>query len=166
MLNNMHNLTDFYRSMLNLALMAIGEHPFVMKNARSLLFEGYKDQIFSLLQLVKNLVPAFAGMPDRMGFFYPQNLSCDGIYDIDSGIDNVDNVGKIWTWNGNSTLNYWFTKEANMINGSGAYLFNFCNNLCKDLKKLRLFLQTERCILRFLRNLALYECLCLQFVGK
>lgn len=124
MLNTVQNLSDFTKSMFNLALMAVGEHPFVFKDAKSILFAGYKDQIFTLLQLVKNLVPAFADMPDKMGFFYPKNVSCDGVYDIDSGIDNIDNVGRIWKWNGNSSLSYWHTPEANMINGSGKFVLN------------------------------------------
>uniref|UniRef100_A0A915L5G9 Uncharacterized protein n=1 Tax=Romanomermis culicivorax TaxID=13658 RepID=A0A915L5G9_ROMCU len=121
-LNNMPNMSNIVQSIFHVTLLAIGEHPFTAQKARFLLFEGYKDALFSLLQWLKYL-PQFRDVPDRMGFFYPKNETDDGTYKIYSGRDTVENLGKIMEWNGDDRLRVWNSDLCNKIKGSDGSLF-------------------------------------------
>lgn len=163
LLNSVQNMTQTVRTLLNSVLMILGERPFVAQNVSSLLFKGYKDPIFTLFTLAKKLRPDIPlNIPDKMGFFYPQNLSCDGTYVIDSGYGDVENVGKILLWNGNTSINDWLSPQANMINGSGKQYKKKKHSLRKQV---RLF-QMVLFILLFSKNLRSYRCLLRRRAGE
>lgn len=110
-----------------LVLNFIGEHPFISKiQAKQLLFEGYRDRIFDMINLIKKGL-----VPDRMGLFYGKNSTNDGLYEIRSGTDDPYSVGDIVNWQNHSALfwtKWWRTNcptcpQASMINGTGKCCF-------------------------------------------
>nr|KAG5697775.1 hypothetical protein BaRGS_026732 [Batillaria attramentaria] len=105
---------------------------------------GYEDP---LLKEAKDLLARFnISLPidDKFGLFYKQNGTDDGVYEIYSGIDTTDHFAEIVTWNGNESLSYWTTAQANAINGSDGTLYPpfvdtsqsyylFSSDLCRSL---------------------------------
>jgi hypothetical protein len=110
-------ILDFIGGLL---LRLVGEHPFVSNvTAKQILFEGYDDQIF---KLVNNFKPGL--LPAKMGLFYNRNGSEDGPYEIRNGVEDIKRLGEIITWQGREDLDglgWWNPNytEASMINGTG-----------------------------------------------
>jgi hypothetical protein len=83
-------------------------------------------------------------IPDMFGLFYNKNNSDDGVYQIYSGLDGVENFGKVVTWDYSSVLDYWNSNITNMINGSDGTIYPpfvnsadmkylFSSDLCRSL---------------------------------
>lgn len=106
---------------LELILNFIGESPFTRVQAKGILFEGYRDRIFDIINKIKK------GAPDRMGLFYGKNGTNDGLYDVKTGTDNAYDVGDIVTWQNHTSLllTGWWRRDcetcpqASLINGTG-----------------------------------------------
>ncbi|XP_028403811.1 lysosome membrane protein 2-like isoform X2 [Dendronephthya gigantea] len=83
---------------------------------------GYKDDKLNeahgiLTRLVKSRDPTFnIDLPTT--FALQENKSLN-MYTIDSGVDDVDNVGEYLLWNKHPNITCWNDKYANMMNGSG-----------------------------------------------
>jgi len=95
----------------------------VTKTAGELLFEGYEDDMVSL---AKSL-PFLAGeeIPfDRVGWFYMRNNSADltGWYNVDTGAQNIGNIGVLKYWNFEDTNNA-FDGECGKITGSAGEFY-------------------------------------------
>ena len=50
---------------------------------------------------------------------FQRNGSNDGVYQVYTGADDYMQINNIKTWKGMEHLEWWTTKEANAINGSG-----------------------------------------------
>uniref|UniRef100_A0A1I8C0J0 CD36 family protein n=1 Tax=Meloidogyne hapla TaxID=6305 RepID=A0A1I8C0J0_MELHA len=102
------------------------EKVFINVTVAELLFDGYEDE------LIKNIcskIPSICkalNVPERIGLFYGQNGTDDGLYEVNTGLNNVNLLDKVYSWNGQKgklTNNYWYGEQARMINGTDAELF-------------------------------------------
>lgn len=83
---------------------------------------GYEDTALSkahgiLIGLAKSRDPSFNMELPKM--FALQENKSSVLYTIDSGDDDVDNVGEYLLWNKKTNISCWSDKYARMINGSG-----------------------------------------------
>ncbi|XP_041359462.1 lysosome membrane protein 2-like [Gigantopelta aegis] len=98
-------------------------HMFLSLSVHDVLW-GYEDPLIKDLEdFIFNWTHKTIPFDDHVGLFYKKNGTDDGIYNIYTGSDDVDKFGVIATWNYNSSLNWWSTPYANMLNGSDGTLF-------------------------------------------
>ncbi|XP_059480400.1 protein croquemort-like isoform X2 [Neocloeon triangulifer] len=115
----------------------------VTKKVREYLFEGYEDPLISLA----DTLPALAQIDipfDRFGWFYKRNNSdeYDGFFNMDTGADDLNKVGRLRNWNYVNRTNY-FPSTCGMVNGSAGELWPpgqtktnismFSPDLCRSL---------------------------------
>jgi len=143
--------SPIYKSVIELALStAINESVFIEVPVSELLFDGYKDPLISKICdnfLLRDICKSF-GVPERIGLFYQQNNTADGTYEINTGLEEVSDLAKVYSWNGMSGSlhdNYWYGAQARMINGTNGELFKpflftnpnlqiFIGQLCRTLE--------------------------------
>ncbi|XP_046443721.1 lysosome membrane protein 2-like [Daphnia pulex] len=111
-----------------------GEHPFMTHTVREMLFEGWSLQpyvnILELLyeQLSNNTdltLPPLPELPEdpKFGFFYGRNGTNLGEFTIESGANDLNELGYIKKWNGKSSVEYWNDTFCNMINGTDGAIY-------------------------------------------
>jgi len=104
------------KGIISLLAEALGDSKvFVEHTAEEFLF-GYDDPIFDLVHDILAIVNI--DFPPNFGLFLGFNNSDDGLYLVKSGRNNIMDTNIIERWNGNKTLSWWSTPEANMINGT------------------------------------------------
>uniref|UniRef100_A0A1I7WMB8 CD36 family protein n=1 Tax=Heterorhabditis bacteriophora TaxID=37862 RepID=A0A1I7WMB8_HETBA len=102
------------------------ESPFITVTVGEALFDGYHDPLLDLVCNNHSLISALcqlAKIPARIGFFYGQNNTDDGLYEVHTGLGAPWNIGKLCTvevitWNNLTMLpeTTWQSKYARMIN--------------------------------------------------
>uniref|UniRef100_A0A3P9KWZ4 Scavenger receptor class B, member 2c n=1 Tax=Oryzias latipes TaxID=8090 RepID=A0A3P9KWZ4_ORYLA len=99
---------------------------------------GYEDGLLKALKLFR------PELDDVFGLFYKTNASNDGQYVFFTGQQSYEDFARVSTWNGESSLNWWTSKECNMINGTNGASFHpvitknellriFSSELCRSL---------------------------------
>ncbi|KHJ75468.1 hypothetical protein OESDEN_24916 [Oesophagostomum dentatum] len=73
------------------------ESPFVNVTVREALFDGYHDPLIDLVckNLVLQALCNALSIPHRIGFFYKQNNTDDGLYEVSTGLNAPWNIGKV-----------------------------------------------------------------------
>ncbi|VDN36329.1 unnamed protein product [Cylicostephanus goldi] len=64
---------------------------------REALFDGYHDPLIDLVcrrQILEQLCKALS-IPQRIGFFYKQNNTDDGLYQVSTGLNEPWNIGQV-----------------------------------------------------------------------
>ncbi|XP_035225553.1 protein croquemort-like [Stegodyphus dumicola] len=89
----------FYLGAINQVLQHTKSPVFVEKTVRSLLFDGYEEDIFMTVKDMGIEIPY-----EKFGWFFGKNNSHDGVYTIFTGKSNVGKYGYVDKWNGNSLL--------------------------------------------------------------
>ena len=117
-----------YKFAIQAVLTAVSrETAFIEVKAREALFDGYEDPIIS--SVCNNPVLKFlcdnGSIPKRIGFFYKQNNTDDGSYEIHTGLGEPSDIGKLFSWNNMTSLpnGTWDSPYARMINGSDGQTF-------------------------------------------
>ncbi|KAK6051529.1 hypothetical protein COOONC_10966 [Cooperia oncophora] len=75
------------------------ESPFIEVSVKEALYDGYKDPLLAAVCDKTPFLKALcvgAKIPDRIGFFYGQNNTDDGLYEVDTGRNDVYNIGKVF----------------------------------------------------------------------
>ncbi|KAH8864874.1 Lysosome membrane protein isoform 1 [Schistosoma japonicum] len=85
--------------------------PFVSLTPREIIW-GYQDSFLAGCMSLKTCDT------DRAGLMAQNNGTKVSNFVIDTGAYNISNVGKVLKYNGATSLNYWRTDYANMINGT------------------------------------------------
>ncbi|XP_026195987.1 lysosome membrane protein 2c [Anabas testudineus] len=127
----------FLANLISAYMRGTGEGLFTTRTVGELLW-GYED---GLLKALKKIQP---DLDDVFGLFYKTNASNDGEYVFFTGQQNYQNFARVDTWNGKSSLNWWTSKECNMINGTNGASFHpvilkdetlymFSSDLCRSL---------------------------------
>uniref|UniRef100_A0A914DUQ4 Uncharacterized protein n=1 Tax=Acrobeloides nanus TaxID=290746 RepID=A0A914DUQ4_9BILA len=104
------------------------ETAYITVNVSDLLFDGYKDPLVQKIcgkPIISDICKKF-GVPDRIGLFYGQNGTDDGVYEVNTGLEGIHSIGKVYSWNnmtGTLPKKYWYGDQARMINGSDGQLF-------------------------------------------
>ncbi|GMR41481.1 hypothetical protein PMAYCL1PPCAC_11676 [Pristionchus mayeri] len=103
------------------------ETPFVTIKVGEALFEGYEDPLISKLcnNPVLSWICTTAKIPKRIGFFFGQNDTIDGEYEVGTGKNGPSELGKMFSWNGSPSLpqSWWESPAARSINGTDGQLF-------------------------------------------
>lgn len=142
---------------LDFAFKSVGEELTVSTTARQIVFDGMKDPLLDWIQdnVVNKsgsfhvLYPFFKGTAvaefDKFAWFYKRNLSLtyDGLFNMMTGEDTLDNLGRIDKWNGRNYTSF-YTPPCNEVTGSAGELFSphlsrkdlvfFSSDLCMSAK--------------------------------
>nr|AMY96569.1 class B scavenger receptor [Portunus trituberculatus] len=126
-----------FQAFLDLGLKSVGEQLTVSTTARKLVFDGVKDPLLDWVQ--KNVVnkkgkyhilyPFFEGTAvaefGKFAWFFKRNLSLtyDGEFNMMTGEDTLDNLGRIDNWNGRNSTSF-YTPPCNEVTGSAGELFS------------------------------------------
>ncbi|CAH8648844.1 unnamed protein product [Schistosoma margrebowiei] len=102
-----NNLPGYYKVIFFLYTF----NAFVSKTPREIIW-GYQDPLMSVCLSSK------VCDTDRAGLMATNNGTKVSNFVIDTGAYNISNVGKVLEYNGVTSLNYWRTDYANMINGT------------------------------------------------
>uniref|UniRef100_A0AC35G9G3 Uncharacterized protein n=1 Tax=Panagrolaimus sp. PS1159 TaxID=55785 RepID=A0AC35G9G3_9BILA len=114
--NPKYNLSEFAQQVFGIGVMLLGEYSFVETEFGELVFDGYDDPLLSAAhsELVKFIALAFN-----------YNNTNDEEYWIDTGKNDVNNLGKVITWANLTFLpeTWYSSKQSRMINGSDSGTF-------------------------------------------
>ncbi|CAD5229429.1 unnamed protein product [Bursaphelenchus okinawaensis] len=121
---NVH-LTDTQLLMADLSSLLLGVYPYREVKVMDTLFWGYTDAMVDFLNSrLKNDLEKYLGKPilgfespqiDVLGFFPWYNNTDDGVYEAYTGADEIQDVGLLKSWAGNSTLGWWNSDYANNV---------------------------------------------------
>ncbi|XP_064114979.1 lysosome membrane protein 2-like isoform X1 [Macrobrachium nipponense] len=126
---------------LSSMLEVLKEKPVVAHTVGELMW-GYDDP---LLKIAKDILPPDKRLPfDKFGFFINKNGSTDGLFNVFTGEETMKKYGIIDSFNYMKKLDYWKTKECNMLNGTDGSIFPpgvtddtvlymFNDNLCRSV---------------------------------
>ncbi|ODM99400.1 Sensory neuron membrane protein 1, partial [Orchesella cincta] len=114
----------FMLSTLDDILSAKGESLFHTNRVREFLFDGFSiENYMELFSLpveafgVKTEIPARI-LDGDFGFFDDRNGTAEEIWTVGTGIRDKQNLGKIVSWNGKSSLDGWSDERCNKIDDS------------------------------------------------
>lgn len=83
-----------------------------------------KDDTFSLLKgVILMKISKLFCQQKIYNYLWKENASEFQNFTIMTGYDNAENVAKIVTWDGLEKLDFWYSHEANLINGTDATFF-------------------------------------------
>ncbi|KAL5021180.1 hypothetical protein ScPMuIL_000335 [Solemya velum] len=105
------------QELLSVVSTAGGEQLFFRKSVRDIVW-GYEDELIHTLQSIDK--DWFYS--DIVGYFINKNDTDDGVYTVFTGETDINKVGVINRYNGSSSLNFWTTPWANMVNGTDGTL--------------------------------------------
>lgn len=82
---------------------------------------GYYDPFLHMAQKFagKSMIPS-----DHFGFLMGRNGTTNGLYNTYTGAGNHSDLARIAYWNGTNAVSWWFSKWANMINGTDGTMFH------------------------------------------
>lgn len=114
---------------LNVFFRLMHEKLFVTTTVGQILFDGFSDPILDATHMgggisMPSFLPPGLAVYDKFGWFYKRNLSLtyDGLFNMHTGHDTLDNLGKIDWWNyGNETD--FFESPCNLVAGSAGELW-------------------------------------------
>ncbi|XP_072040616.1 platelet glycoprotein 4-like [Amphiura filiformis] len=108
------DLPDGIQDLWKLVHQLSGAEPLMELSIAELMW-GYDDPYLVLAQQIlgEDRVPS-----TKFGLFLNVNNTDDGLWNVFTGVDDINKVAKIDTWDGMSSLTWWNSEWANMINGS------------------------------------------------
>ncbi|KAE9553193.1 hypothetical protein FO519_003589 [Halicephalobus sp. NKZ332] len=121
------NSSSILRIVIEEAAILEQETAFITVKVGDLLFDGYKDKLVSAIcgkAIVKSICKAI-GIPERIGIFYGQNNTDDGLYEINTGLKDRSLLGNLYSWNNMTRLpdSVWYGPRARAIHGNDGQLF-------------------------------------------
>ncbi|KAL0266955.1 UNVERIFIED_CONTAM: hypothetical protein PYX00_009357 [Menopon gallinae] len=122
----------------------------VTSPANNWLFEGMDDRLLTYLSIIAKILHLQKNpFPERFGWFYKRNMSAtyDGRFLVETGADDIYNVGIMDRWNGVAKTKY-YDGECGMVNGTSGELFPpmktaeddidiFVSDICSSIKLYR-----------------------------
>uniref|UniRef100_A0A0K0EJ73 CD36 family protein n=1 Tax=Strongyloides stercoralis TaxID=6248 RepID=A0A0K0EJ73_STRER len=118
----------FLRNAIDVFLKTEHISPFINVTVREALFEGYNDPILKLIcsqPLISQICDMF-NIYQKIGFFYNKNGTSDGVYVVDTGLENRNQLSHIYGWNGmygKLNKSYWYGEEARIIQETDGQLY-------------------------------------------
>lgn len=105
---------------------------FVTEKVGEFLYDGYEDQLLTFLKQSDS--PIFTIPFDRFGWFVDRNnsWSYDGVFNINTGENNINQMGMLNEWNYGKTTNY-YSDGCSAINGTTGELWPPKLNPAADL---------------------------------
>ncbi|XP_065206598.1 protein croquemort-like [Planococcus citri] len=90
---------------------------YITKTVEELLFQGYENQVLSIGKTLKELGIDVGHLPDRFGWYFNKNASEINIFNIHTGADDLNNLGRVRSWN-YKTQSEIYTDRCDRIRGS------------------------------------------------
>ncbi|NXW40399.1 SCRB1 protein, partial [Nyctiprogne leucopyga] len=115
----MENLPNFVKLLLSGALAGMKQEAFMNRTVREIMW-GYEDP---LIDTINKLVPGLIPFKGKFGLFVELNNSNSGLFTVNTGMKNISRVHMVDSWNGLKKVNYWRSKECNMINGTSGEMW-------------------------------------------
>ncbi|KAI6215453.1 hypothetical protein M3Y94_00386700 [Aphelenchoides besseyi] len=106
-------------------LQSAGETMFLKVAVGELLFDGYVDPFLGKWcsnEFLRTICKALA-IPEKIGLFYKRNNTYDPKYEINTGLQSVDLIGKVYSYDDKKMTKSWYGPYARMINGTDGQLF-------------------------------------------
>ncbi|KAM6339474.1 scavenger receptor class B member 1 isoform 2-T12 [Alca torda] len=110
----MENLPNFVKLLLSGALAGLKQEAFMNRTVGEILW-GYEDP---LLDTINTIVPGLMPFKGKFGLFVEFNNSNSGLFTVYTGRKNISRAHMVDSWNGLKKVNYWRSRECNMINGT------------------------------------------------
>lgn len=92
------------RLLVTLSLDGLSEGFFTKRSVKQLLFEGYPDLLTTFGPLLNAEMLSQGG---HFGYMNARNNTVDGVYEINTGADDISKLNTIHKYNGRSRLPYW-----------------------------------------------------------
>ncbi|XP_064163990.1 scavenger receptor class B member 1 isoform X1 [Anguilla rostrata] len=115
----MENMPYAVRLLMSSTFKAFGETAFLTKPVGELMW-GYDSK---LVDFLNNYLPGMLPSSGKFGLFAEFNNSNTGLFTVFTGQDDIRRVHKVDSWNGLKEVNYWRTKQCNMINGTAGQMW-------------------------------------------
>nr|AJM13626.1 scavenger receptor class B-like protein [Mimachlamys nobilis] len=142
MFNTIRFEYEFIKVMTELLADSVDDNKLFIRLSVHDIIWGYRDTI--LHKVKEELQELDIPFDDQFGFFYKLNNTDDGVWNIESGKNGIATNFDIRFWNGNSNLNFWTTKQTNLMNGTDGNLFHpfikktdhppfFFSELCRSM---------------------------------
>ncbi|XP_065209534.1 protein croquemort-like [Planococcus citri] len=85
---------------VNEALEVLEGKIYVTKTVEDLLFDGYQDRLLNIANYIKPKIPFDIGyLPEKFGWYFKKNVSEIDVFNIHTGTDNINLLGKVNSWN-------------------------------------------------------------------
>uniref|UniRef100_A0A914URS9 Uncharacterized protein n=1 Tax=Plectus sambesii TaxID=2011161 RepID=A0A914URS9_9BILA len=115
------------REAFEVLLKMVSETPFVTVTVGEALFDGYSDKLITAIcnhTLLRDICEKLARVPKRVGFFYGQNATDDGVYFAHTGQKRIEDLGQIITWKNMTILpsDWWSSSDSLIIKGTDGSL--------------------------------------------
>lgn len=119
MLGSMRHVSSFQKQTINFMIKTMKYRLFIKKSVSEFI-GGYEDPILKLGKFFRpNDVKT-----NIFSLLNGKNATEYQYYTINTGNDNINDIGKIIDWNDKKVLDYWYSSQANMINGSDGTAFS------------------------------------------
>ncbi|XP_067862370.1 scavenger receptor class B member 1-like [Heptranchias perlo] len=112
-------LSPFMKVMFNAAMKEFNQTAFFKKTVQEIMW-GYDDELINFL---KKLFPNLLPFKDKYGLFADLNNTDTGLFTINTGVDDINKVHRVNTWNGANKVNYWHSAQCNMLNGTAGEMW-------------------------------------------
>uniref|UniRef100_UPI00398F7280 scavenger receptor class B member 1-like n=1 Tax=Pristiophorus japonicus TaxID=55135 RepID=UPI00398F7280 len=112
-------LPPFEKPIYNFAMKEFKQTAFFKKTVHEIMW-GYEDKLINFL---KKFFPHLIPFKDKFGLFADLNNTDTGLFTINTGVDNINKVHKMSRWNSLKEVNYWHSKQCNMLNGTAGELW-------------------------------------------
>lgn len=130
----------FLKRIIELIESRFHEYLFITKTVNELLW-GYNDELLTYLSTHGFNMSTVT----HIGLFINKNNTLSDYVTINDGLHNNKMIGQITRYHGNTTLSYWNSSTANMINGSDGTFFHsfltkydkpyvFASDICRSLQ--------------------------------
>ncbi|XP_072443680.1 scavenger receptor class B member 1-like [Chiloscyllium punctatum] len=103
----------------NNAMKQFNQTAFFKKTVKEIMW-GYDDELINFL---KTFFPNLLPFKDKFGLFADLNNTDTGLFTINTGVDDINKVHKINTWNGLKQVNFWHSVQCNMLNGTAGEMW-------------------------------------------
>ncbi|XP_078082226.1 scavenger receptor class B member 1-like [Mustelus asterias] len=108
-----------FKIIFNAAMKNFNQTAFFRKTVGEIMW-GYEDKFITFL---KKLFPNLLPFKDKYGLFADLNNTDTGLFTINTGVDDINKVHKINTWNGLRKVNFWHSEQCNMLNGTAGEMW-------------------------------------------
>lgn len=111
------------RLLVTFSLDGLSDGFFTKRSIEQLLFDGYPDLLTTFGPLLNAEMLSQGG---HFGYMNARNNSLDGVYEINTGLDDISKLNTINRYNGKTRLTYWNHHSSSSTSGSSN---DHCNSL-------------------------------------
>lgn len=114
-LSLIQSASNAVRLLVTISLDGLSDGFFTRRSIKQLLFDGYPDLLTTFGPLLNAEMLSQGG---HFGYMNARNNSLDGIYEVNTGVDDIGKLNTISKYNGRSKLPYWHDSHCNSLEGA------------------------------------------------